>query len=137
MTINCPICIKEHRLPSHFKTHVPIIQTCDFCKFEIFIYKKASGEIYTDDAECREKSLSIYGKECIIKAQLEEIEDALFIPKDPLSEKYKNVDEKTLLKKQEELEEQHNLLRNERHKEYDKFNERWSKWSEKYFNHND
>lgn len=132
MIFNCPICRKEHQFPGQVNCHVPVVETCDFCKFDMFMYKKSSGEIYTDDAEWREISLSFYGKEYSIKTQLEEIDDALFLIENPFNEKYENITMQMLLKNKEELEKQYALLKEERDELYQRFIERWNDWAEKY-----
>lgn len=133
MIYKCPICTKEHQASGYLETEVPVVKTCNFCKFKIFIYKNSAGEIHTDDAEWREILLSIQGKERIIKKQLEEIDNALFFPQNRFDGKYKKNITKTLLKKYEKLKGQYILLTDWCNRLYNSFfHKRWNEWTERY-----
>lgn len=132
MDFNCPICTKGQLITKQVESNVPFVQTCDFCDYRIFLYKKLSGEIIVDDAEWREIALSYFIKERQIKMELEEVEDALFSSCNPYNEKYANNNERDLLKKKEELEQRYNLLFEERDTLYSKTLERRDKLSTKY-----
>jgi hypothetical protein len=132
MIFNCPICSKDQLITKQVESNVPFVQTCDFCDYRIFLYKKFTGEIIADDAEWREIALSYYIKERQIKMELEEIEDALFSSCNPYNGKYANNNERDLLKKKEELEQQYRLLFEERDTIYSKTLERRDTLSKKY-----
>lgn len=110
MKINCPCCAAEHQLPDNSKSWVPIIQTCEYCRYNFFVDKITSDETYTEDPEWRQFLLSTFGKECVFKRQLEDVEDALFIQDVNQNGKYINVVGKALLKQYEQLEEQYSHL---------------------------
>lgn len=121
MTVNCPICKKENQFSGDFESYIPVIQTCNFCKYNFFIYKKTSYEIYPDDIKWMENLFYNFGQEWIFKRQLKNLENALFLEDVDIKGKYRNVVGKNLLKKYKQLEDQYTFLAAERAAKFDKF----------------